>query len=94
MPNGKLKQRLEFRNDLRIAYEAKFDSGRMAVHGLTSNNTREVIVWDLESGQIILNSVKDLKLEYPTCYPIRFVLEKKRLILVHNKRIYTAKFWI
>ena len=94
MPDGKLEQRLEFRNDLRIVYEAKFKAGRMAVHGLTLENTREVIVWDLESGQIILKSLQDLKLENPACYPIRFELEKKRLLLVHNKKIYVATFWI
>ncbi len=94
MPDGKLEQRIEFRNDLRIIYEAKFEAGRIAVHGITPDNLREVIVWDLESGQIILKSVQDLKLENPSSYPIRFELKKKRLLLVHNKRIYAATFWI
>jgi hypothetical protein len=62
--------------------------------GKERQSLRDVVVWDLDSGQVVLRCVEDLKLDNATRFPIRFVLEKKRLLLEHNKKIYSAKFWV
>ena len=94
MKDGRLECVIDFRREFKIAYEAKFNGGRLAIHGLTQNNVRDVIVWDLESGQVVLRCVKDLKLVNPTGFSIRFVLEKERILVEHNKNIYSATFWV
>ena len=92
--DGGLEAVLDFRTELQIATEAKFNGGRIAVHGLTKNDARDVVVWDLASGQCVLRCGLDLQLDNPTRFCISFVLEKKRLLLAVNRKFYSAKFWI
>ena len=94
MLDGRLECVLDFRSEFKIAYEAKFSGGRVAIHGLTRESVRDVIVWDLKLGQVVLRCVTDLDLANPTSFSIRFVLEKKRILVEHNRKIYSATFWI
>ena len=72
--------------------EVQFSNERAALMIYSDKNLHvcNVLVYDLPSGQQILNCNEDLnfKCDGP------FILTKSRIVMIHDQTVYSATFWV
>ena len=68
----------------------QINHGRIAAKTLKYQQVAEIIVFDMKSGDIILNCNQDLKLHVRQS----FLMRKKSFLLADLGRIISAVFWI
>ena len=74
--------------------EVQFSNERAALMIYSDKNLCvhdcNVLVYDLPSGQQILNCNEDLNFRCD----VPFVLTKSRIVMIHDQTVYCATFWV